>query len=111
MLCYIVTSIYLLKNALMRKSFLNFAIIALLILGQCLTIAHAAEFGTGTHEHGGVECFIALPKDNYDTPLLSFSECFQVIIGSQVSSTPVPSTVIISLFYIYPPSTGPPSTL
>ena len=92
----------------MRRSCFSIAVTALLIIGQCLAVLHAAEFGTGPHQHDGVECFVALPEDDYDVALSSFSECIQVISESLAYSAPISRTYVPSSLYSWPPSTAPP---
>ena len=87
---------------------LTFAI-GLFLIGQAFSIAHAAEHGSGSHDHNGVACAGVLtddqdcltPTKGLDTPLFF----------SSTSSTLHCQTAqpLQRLRALRPPATGPPS--
>lgn len=81
----------------------------LFLVGQCISAAHASEFGTVPHEHAGYSCLAVLLDDPEDpapaaalqTPALKTS----VRIPVQIAR----SAPIGSVQAVRPPATGPPS--
>ena len=83
--------------------------IALLLLGQFLSIAHAIEFGPAPHQHHGVDCVAIVHDDDYACTVATSSSNttptgfvdVAVAIRSAIHSEP--------LWTVRPPQTGPPS--
>jgi len=93
----------------MRKSFTQIVVAVLFLFGQIFAVAHAAEFGTDTHEHDGVVC-LAIINDEYaglelataqDLPVIAATRSEFVVIADQSFRDNTRS--------IRPPPTGPPS--
>ncbi|MEM8497154.1 MAG: hypothetical protein AAF542_03965 [Pseudomonadota bacterium] len=93
----------------MHKSLNHYAVIALLVLGQCLTVVHAAEFGSGSHEHEGTVCHAAFGGDDEAKGLLQSNSYSYPTIGEISCLIPGPSSAAISSALDFrPPPTGPP---
>lgn len=83
--------------------------IALFLIGQAFSVAHASEFGTDHHEHNGVACFAILNDEQeglVPAANLTASTFIAWISAAPQSARPAP---LKRQHSIRPPPTGPPS--
>ncbi len=88
---------------------LRFVIVALFILVQSFTIAHAAQNNNAPHEHNGISCEIALiaPDADVTEPPIAVFTCPEPVY-QPVSLPPFVSQVFITHYCRAPPGRGPP---
>lgn len=84
--------------------------ITLLLVGLLFSIAHAAEHGSGAHEHEGVVCLVIL-NDEQDAliPQANLIALSATLVSDKAIATRQVSPAFQGV--IRPPSTGPPSIL
>lgn len=83
--------------------------IALFLVGQLFSVAHASEFGPAPHEHNGVAC-IAILGDEQDAliPTSSLVEPIFVFFPTAITRTAREGHLDL-IRAIRPPPTGPPA--
>lgn len=93
----------------MRNSWIQITALVLFLLGQALSVAHAAEHGGHDHEHEGVVC-LALIHDEQEG-LVPATGGMLPSVGVEVPQTSqIPELLrSVQASALRPPPTGPPS--
>jgi len=83
--------------------------IALFLIGQSFSIAHATEHGSGIHDHDGVAC-IGILSDENDLQVPGPGLSAPVRYATRSIADPIRRTRCVDASTaLKPPATGPPS--